>query len=104
MAKIHTTQNETGRLMLFCPACKEGHWFNDQWSFNGDMEKPTINPSLLVTGTEWPTDEEIKIIKAGGKVEPRATRCHSFIREGKIEFLSDCTHDMAGQTVDLPDF
>lgn len=29
--------------------------------------------------------------------------CHSFIRDGRIEFLSDCTHALAGQTVDLPD-
>jgi hypothetical protein len=28
-------------------------------------------------------------------------RCHSFITDGKIEFLSDCTHSLAGQTVEL---
>jgi len=30
-------------------------------------------------------------------------RCHSFVRDGRIEFLSDCTHALKGQTVDLPD-
>ena len=28
----------------------------------------------------------------------------AFVRNGQIQFLSDCTHKMAGQTVDLPDF
>lgn len=29
--------------------------------------------------------------------------CHSFVRDGRIQFLSDCTHKLANQTVDLPD-
>ena len=33
----------------------------------------------------------------------RNIRCHSFVRSGRIEFLSDSTHALAGQTVDLPD-
>lgn len=28
--------------------------------------------------------------------------CHSFVRAGRIEFLGDCTHALAGQTVPLP--
>lgn len=28
--------------------------------------------------------------------------CHSFVRDGQIEFLSDCTHALAGKTVSLP--
>lgn len=57
------------------------------WGFNGDLERPTFNPSLLV---RW---------NQGEKQEPRI--CHSFIREGQIEFLSDCTHALAGKTVPL---
>ncbi len=30
-------------------------------------------------------------------------QCHSFIEKGKIRFLPDCTHSLAGQTVDLPE-
>jgi hypothetical protein len=30
-------------------------------------------------------------------------RCHSFVRAGMIEFLSDCTHELAGKTVPIPD-
>ena len=29
-------------------------------------------------------------------------RCHSFVTDGRIQFLSDSTHVLAGQTVDLP--
>jgi hypothetical protein len=30
-------------------------------------------------------------------------RCHSFVTDGRIQFLSDSTHALAGQTVDLPE-
>jgi hypothetical protein len=89
-------------LMFRCPACGGNHmisigpksYWNIRWQFNGDYNKPTINPSVLVTH-EIPADV---------KIEPDIRRCHSFIRDGKIEFLSDCTHHLAGQTVELPDF
>jgi Family of unknown function (DUF6527) len=55
------------------------------WSWNGDTEKPTLKPSIL-TRTE--TYKGIIV-------------CHSFVTEGKAHFLSNCTHDLAGQTVDL---
>ncbi len=83
---------------FYCPACGECHWVavgprsvwpqNLRWSFNGDFEKPTINPSVLVT-RKMPNGE---------------TRCHTFVREGRIQYLSDCTHALAGQTVELPEF
>ena len=57
------------------------------WTWNGDLEKPTIKPSVLTT-LELPNK---KIV------------CHSFINDGKIQFLSDCTHSFAGQTLDLLD-
>ena len=54
------------------------------WSWNGNVEKPTVNPSVLLTiGDE---------------------RSHLFIRDGKIQYLSDCTHELAGKTIDMVDF
>ena len=32
------------------------------------------------------------------------TVCHSFVNNGRIQFLLDCTHHLAGQTVNLPPF
>lgn len=72
--------------MFQCPGCGYHHSFNNSWSYNGDPVKPTVHPSLLVN-----------------KDDPR-TRCHSFITDGKIQFLNDCFHDLKGQTVDLPDW
>ena len=89
MEKIKKWKNRTGMYYFYCPACKENHQIalseNDCgfpiWTWNGDTEKPTISPSILV---QWPYH-----------------RCHSFIRDGKIEYLSDCTHELAGKTIEL---
>jgi hypothetical protein len=77
-----------------CPGCKEFHLIytnhpspSKNWTFNGDLVKPTFSPSLLV---RWGADPNRKI-------------CHSFIRDGKIEFLTDCTHQFAGKTLELPE-
>lgn len=29
--------------------------------------------------------------------------CHSYVTNGRIQYLGDCTHELAGQTVDLPE-
>ena len=46
--------------------------------------------------------DEVGRVMAGEKIEPRPLVCHSFVRNGRIEFLGDCTHGLAGKTVDLP--
>jgi hypothetical protein len=86
------------RLLLFwCPGCKEPHPFRVEraptqpaevplWGFNGDMERPTFTPSLLCDAST------------------PATRCHLFLRDGRIEFLADCHHDLKGLTVECPDW
>lgn len=76
-------------MHFMCPGCKRGHLVHVEsptvpvWGWNGSMDKPTFTPSLLVT---WPGEER---------------RCHSFITDGRIQFLGDCTHELVGQTVDL---
>ena len=93
------------RYYIFCPGCFEtyklrypeepGYWMNGALhcfsakihTFDGNLEAPTLSPSLLVKHN-W-----------GEARTPYV--CHSFVREGRIEFLSDCTHPLAGQTVDL---
>ena len=73
------------------------------WTWNNDREKPTLSPSILVRSTVPITDEERDRIMAGETFEPRPLVCHSYVTDGRIQFLSDCTHALAGQTVDLPD-
>lgn len=93
-----------------CPGCGEMHAvYTDNakpganWQFNGSLERPTFSPSILVRGTQRQSDEEIDRIMKGEKIEPRPRVCHSFVTDGRIQFLGDCTHALAGQTVELPE-
>ena len=58
------------------------------WTFNGDLKKPTFKPSLLCNGST-PVEE---VRKRG------AHRCHIFVTDGMVQYLSDCTHHLAGKT------
>ena len=95
-------------FMIFCPACECGHCFytecddKPKWTFDGNLEEPTFHPSMLVRGKRHITDEEAARIMAGEKLDIPDQCCHSFVRDGKIQFLVDCTHKLAGQTVELP--
>lgn len=88
--EIPVSETET-QLQFFCPGCDMEHALNRTWIFNNDFEEPTVSPSVLVRG--W----------KGGR-EGHAYRCHSFIKNGMIEFLADCTHDLKGATVPLPEY
>lgn len=105
MAKVKEEKTVGGShygWIIKCPGCKEEHTLKSKnpsakdekqregWDFNNDKDKPTFYPSLRVRGYCGPD-------------MPNGT-CHSFITDGKIRFLDDCTHDLAGQTVDLPDW
>jgi hypothetical protein len=84
-----------------CPGCKDYHMPDNSWQFNGDLDKPTFSPSILVKGTKDISDEEAKRILNGEQINPIHFVCHSFVVDGRIQFLSDCTHELAGQTVEL---
>jgi hypothetical protein len=99
-----------GHVAFWCPGCDEAHTVRPRpaaspsWEFNGDGDRPTFAPSILVTGTQRLTDDEYARVMRGEHVEPRPLVCHSFVRDGNIQFLDDCTHALAGQTVPLPDW
>ncbi|MGQ3486130.1 DUF6527 family protein [Roseovarius pacificus] len=99
---------EGGRIMFWCPGCNGVHAVivdgSRGWTFDGNEQAPTFAPSVLVRGTEPITDDEHARIMAGEKITPKPAVCHTFVRAGRIQFLNDCTHDLAGQTVDLPDW
>jgi len=85
-------------LMFWCPGCDGAHMVRvegDQrprWGYNGNPDAPTFTPSVLVTynGSDAGVDDA-----------PPAV-CHSYVTDGRIQFLGDCTHALAGQTVPLP--
>ena len=58
----------------------------DVWTFNGDFEKPTFRASMLSQNPDYSRTRRI---------------CHSFLTDGVWNFLTDCTHDLAGQSVPM---
>lgn len=106
---------EGGLYAFWCPGCKTSHPVGPGWKFNGDGNAPTFNPSVLVRNGHYVPDfkpadncwckynaeQEVKGEKPS---RFRCSQCHSFVTAGRIQFLTDCTHELAGQTVDLPDF
>ena len=98
-----------------CPGCGQRHAVRTMpganggstWGWNGSDERPTFTPSVLVRSGHYVTgpgsDCWCNLKQRTGRESPfRCVCCHSFVRDGMIEFLSDCTHELAGQTVPLP--
>lgn len=93
MAKLH--RPVAGLRMFFCPGCQEAHGISVQelgntypnpWEWNGSEDRPTFSPSILANGS---TPEK---------------RCHSFVKDGMIQFLDDCWHALKGHTVEIPEW
>jgi Family of unknown function (DUF6527) len=63
------------------------------WSWNKDVNFPTLKPSIL---THWQAGD------GNGNLAPDIL-CHSFVADGMVQFLSDCTHELAGNIVPLLD-
>lgn len=95
-------------IMLWCPGCQT---VDDErvygglhmlpvtgvkearptWDWNGDLVFVTLTPSILTHTTR----------------DGKEFICHSFLKAGKWQFLGDCSHSLANQTVDmipLPDW
>jgi hypothetical protein len=83
--KLYKTQ-----FLYWCLGCGYEHAFSLKENggyhiFNMDLENPTVSPSLLQNFVP-------------GKL------CHSFIIDGKIQYLNDCDHKLAGQIIDIPEY
>lgn len=104
-----------GGWAFWCPGCKSSHIvYEGRWQWNGNPEKPTFKPSVLVTsghhvqgydgGGCWCDFNAELIAKGEEPCEFSCGICHTFITDGQIQYLSDCTHEYAGKTIPLPDF
>lgn len=96
MKKLETVVNIDKSVYgyaVYCPGCNQVHVIATSghiaWTFNNDMEKPAFQPSLMV-------NRDLS--------NPTAPRCHSYITEGKFQYLDDCTHALANQTIEIPEF
>lgn len=94
--KVSKVLAESNGVYFFkCPGCDAPHGVNTgarpgpAWSFNNNLEQPTFNPSVLCTYDRLDQPQHV---------------CHSFVRNGQIQFLTDCTHHLAGQTVPIPEW
>ena len=71
------------RLYFWCPGCNGLMAVcSNRWHWNGDIENPTLSPSILQTIGPYPDGHK--------------DICHCFVRDGKIEFCNDCTHNVRG--------
>lgn len=105
-----------GRLTWWCPGCDGAHQIatgegsGPRWGWNGNAERPTFTPSVLVQGRGLSPAGQAAADAwfAAGNPSPRPefeimdTVCHSFVVDGQMQFLGDCTHALAGQTVPIP--
>lgn len=71
-----------------CPIMISISGTSPTWRWNGDKKAPTFSPSIL---TRMPWGE------GGGEVVN-----HVFVRDGKIQYLTDCSHEYAGKCIELP--
>lgn len=107
---------EGDRLGFWCPGCEQLHVINHGpggWTWNASTERPTFTPSVLVRSGHYIHGETPGNCYCDfAQREPEAAkgctwkcvRCHSYVTDGQIQFLGDSTHELAGQTVPLPDF
>ena len=107
-------------VIFKCPGCKSSHMLpigagpGHRWTYNNEPESPTFTPSVFcktirpkMSDAEW--DEYDKAFTEHGSDyvvnDPRFRHwCHSFIRDGMIQYLNDSTHELAGQQVELGHF
>ena len=107
---------EGGRIMFRCPGCEAAGrgwahvvtvdpppgYSGPVWGYNGNAEAPTITPSILATGRYPKGHDSRNPAPHGWAGEYEKTVCHSFVTDGRIQYLGDCTHALAGQTVEIP--
>lgn len=68
-----------------------------RWSFDGNVEKPTFNPSIRISYNGPDADAQ----RDSGRRAPSAC-CHYHLHAGELRFCGDCTHALSGKTVPLP--
>lgn len=99
----------------WCPACAEMHLLPTGWKFDGNLAAPTFSPSFKHTGHQvekdaagewtgrWLTEAgEAKTVFAPGD-KPKPWCCHYVVTAGNVAYCDDCTHDMRGKTIPMPD-
>ena len=103
LTKIVTKHDTYDAIKIWCPGCEAfeetGGGYgglhmlpvsgnadvHPVWSWNGDLVKVTLSPSIKTSYT----------------YRNKPYVCHSFLRDGVWEFLNDSTHSLSGQKVSM---
>jgi hypothetical protein len=113
MLKGKTRISPDNRLIFWCVGCDEPHAVPiDRWHWNGDRERPTLIPSILIRSGHYAPGANCPPCcwctynreHPEDKAPFVCSVCHSFVTDGRIQFLAECTHSYAGKTVDLEDW
>lgn len=89
-----TWNNGAVQYVFYCPGCKSTHRYDvvigdgcvgPVWSFNENPEAPTFTPSLVYKST----------------AKTHTETCHLYVIDGNIQYLTDCTHELAGKTIPM---
>ena len=90
--------HEYQALAFVCPGCNNSlHMLpvsgdippgKPRWDFDGNLEAPTLSPSILTRMGSEATGPFV---------------CHSFLRDGVFQFLMDSTHELRGREALIPD-
>ncbi len=87
----HSQWDNEFRVSFYCAGCGQLHAPEvtgpRAWQWNGSLDKPTLTPSILA--------------RFGSRKNPQV--CHSYVTDGVMQFLGDCTHELAGQAVAMAD-
>lgn len=89
-------RGDGGQIFFECPGCDMPHGIpvgpgsGPRWEWDGNADAPSFSPSIKVD-YDWGPDKQ-KVV------------CHFFVKSGEIQFLNDCTHDLAGKTIKMVDF
>lgn len=98
-------------ITIQCPGCRTRHVIpvrgdtevptdpRATWRFNGSYEKPTLDPSVRI---EYPHPDASSLTGKASDAEARVmVTCHFNLTSGRIHYHGDCTHKLAGRSVDL---
>lgn len=104
---LQTIQVEagTGRAWFWCPGCQTMHHVTvpphpQCWGFSGDLIRPTLSPSVKCAWHTWDPPATAENLNPGPQRKVDHC-CHFFVTNGRIAYLTDCTHALRGRTVDM---
>lgn len=108
--KLHEVEDTRYESYEFhCPGCGHSHVYYTKnpegrpvWSFNGDVNNPTFTPSLL---NRWGkhADPEWQEPTEPAPSHGWSGTCHLYVTNGQIQYLGDCSHHLAGTTIEMED-